>query len=609
MRRGGIASIRVCAVLLGLLGLFPGAVGGETATIAIEEIERGQTGHGYSVFVGTEPTRFEVEVLGVLHDRTPGLSFILARLSGQDLERSGVLGGMSGSPIYIDGRLAGAVAFGYLFGLDPIAGITPIDAMRRLAEAPALPSHSSAAPVEMNVTDLLSSAGNETPLVDSRAVLAEALAVLQPRLTEGAASALQWSASGFGAPAHKLLAETVGSLAPLASAISPASATKSGGAAPGAAADALDGGSAIAMLMMSGDMNLAAHGTLTERRGDEITAFGHPVFGGPGLVPMATSEVITTIASRYNSFKLSIAGEVVGAFDQDREAGVRGRLGAEAPTFPLQILVASAEGERTYRMEVAQLPLLSPALLAISSLGSLTSSTYSGGPQGIDLEANFDLGDHGKLDLRQSFDGESAATDAVTYLLSVANFLFRNPQAAVDVQSVQVRMRQIDSPRTVELLDAWPDRRRLQPGERLQVTLATRPYRGEVERRQIELQIPADAEDGRYYFLIGDGTSMDAARLEIEGRAPRTFADSLELLRGFHSRRELVVYGLVRAPGLSLEGDSLPRLPASMSQQLSRSAGNSAKSLYLAIDQERSETLAVPIEGAERIDLWVERQP
>jgi len=579
-------------------------------TISLAEIERGQRGYGMSVFVGTEPTRFEVEVLGVLHHRTPELSYILARLSGQDLERSGVLGGMSGSPVYIDGRLAGAVAFGYLFGLDPIAGITPIAAMRRLSEAPALSAAPAATPIDLSLVDLLAAGGEGEAVSDSRAVLSEALAVLRPRQSESGAAALQWSASGFGAPAHRLLAETVGALAPLSSASSTLSlAAAHRGTSSRPATAELVAGSAVAMVLVAGDLNLSAHGTLTERRGNEITAFGHPVFGGPGLVPLAASEVITTIASRYNSFKLSVTGEVLGAFDQDREAGVRGHLGLVAPTFPLRVTVASVEGERSYQMEIAQLPSLSPALLAISSLGALTASTYSGGPQGIDLEANFGLGHYGDLQLRQSFDGASAATDAVTYLLTFANFLIRNPLAKVEVETVAVRLQQIAAPRTLELVGAWADRRRVEPGERLQVTLELRPHQGELERRRLELQVPKEAADGRYYFLLGDGSSMDSARLEIEGRAPRSFEGHLEQLRRFHSRRQLVVFGLVRAPGLALEGDSLPRLPGSVHRLLAGSAGRSAKSLYLAIDQQSVETLEVPISGAQRIDLWVERRP
>ncbi len=616
MQRGGSVLRGLCTILIVGSGfLLAGPVLGEAAassteTISLAEIERGQRGYGMSVFVGTEPSRFEVEVLGVLHHRTPELSYILARLSGQDLERSGVLGGMSGSPVYIDGRLAGAVAFGYLFGLDPIAGITPIAAMRRLAAAPAWTAMPAAVPLDLSLMDLLTAGGGGEVTHDSRAVLSEALAVLRPRLSDGAAAALQWSASGFGAPAHRLLAETVGALAPLTSASPTLSLpAANGGASIRPATAELVGGSAIAMVLVAGDLSLAAHGTLTERRGDEITAFGHPVFASPGLLPLAASEVITTIASRYNSFKLSVAGEVVGAFDQDREAGVRGRLGLQAPTFPLRVTVASVEGERSYQMEVAQLPLLSPALLAISSLGALTASTYSGGPQGIDLEASFALGRYGDLHLRQSFDGETAASDAVTYLLAFANFLFRNPLAKVEVEAVEVRLQQIAAPRTLELVAAWADRRRLEPGERLQVTLELRPHQGELERRRLELQVPDEAADGRYYFLLGDGSSMDTARLEIEGRAPRSFEDHLEQLRRFHSRRQLVVYGLVRAPGLALAGDSLPRLPGSVHRLLAGSAGRSAKSLYLAIDQQSVETLEAPISGAVRIDLWVERRP
>ncbi len=155
----GIWALALCLAGAATAGAQAGEQPGAAAeTFPAEEVSRGQKGYGLSVFAGTEPERFEVEVLGVLHHSTPELSYILARLSGQDLERSGVAAGMSGSPVYIDGRLAGAVAFSYLFGLDAIAGITPIGAMRRLSELPAaMPARPTAAPpgLEIDFGDLL----------------------------------------------------------------------------------------------------------------------------------------------------------------------------------------------------------------------------------------------------------------------------------------------------------------------------------------------------------------------------------------------------------------------------------------------------------------------
>ncbi len=578
-------------------------VGVAAATFPIEEVRRGQKGHGMSVFAGTEPEDFEVEVLGVLQHTTPELSYILARLSGKDLERSGVVAGMSGSPVYLDGRLAGAVAFSYLFGLDAIAGITPIGAMRRLSELPAtVPVRPMAAPsgLEIDFEDLL----ERDFSVD---LLAQQIDRWQASSPGGARSTVQWTASGFGAAATALLARAFGDLTPAGTRGGAMAATASGGGASLAAAE-LAPGSAVAAVLVGGDLNLAAHGTVTDRTGDEILAFGHPMFSlGPVNLPLAPSEVITVIANAANSFKVSNAGEVIGAFDQDREAGVRGRLGLEAPTTPLAVRLRGLS-EREYRMEVANLPQLRPILLAISALGALDSGSYAGGFQGIDLDATIALAGHDDLRIRQSFDGDQAAIASVVHLLGFAAYLEFNSLADVEIERVDVELTQVERPHSATLMAAYPERTRVEPGQSVGVTLELQAFRGERYRRRLEVEVPGSAPDGRYVVLIGDGTSMDAVRLSIEHRQPVSFDQALELLRSFRSRRELVVFGLLSAPGLAVAGEVLPHLPGSIRSIFAAGAAAPGAPLKLDVAYEQVEILDRPIDGAVRIDLEVRRR-
>ncbi len=590
----GIWALAIClagAATAGAQGEQPGAV---AETFPAEEVSRGQKGYGLSVFAGTEPERFEVEVLGVLHHSTPELSYILARLSGQDLERSGVAAGMSGSPVYIDGRLAGAVAFSYLFGLDAIAGITPIGAMRRLSELPAaMPARPTAAPpgLEIDFGDLLDRdfAGD---------LLSRQIDRWRASSLSGARSAVQWTASGFGGAATALLTRAFGDL-------TPAGSTGGGGVATAAE---LAPGSAVAAVLVRGDLNLAGHGTVTDRQGDEILAFGHPMFSlGPVNLPLAPSEVVTVIANAANSFKVSNAGEVIGAFDQDRQAGVRGRLGLSAPTTPLRVSLRGLT-EREYRMEVANLPQLRPILLAISALGALDSGSYAAGFQGIDLDATIALEGHGDLRLRQSFAGDQAGIGSIIYLLGFAAYLEFNPLSEVEIESVDVELTQVERPHSATLVAAHPERTRVEPGQRVPVTLELQAFRGERYRHRLEVEVPAAAPDGRYVVLVGDGTSMDAVRLQVERRQPASFDQALALLRSFHSRRELVAIGLLSAPGLAVAGEALPNLPGSVRSIFA--AGGIAPGAPLGLDvaHEQVEVLDRPIDGVARIDLEVRRR-
>ncbi len=595
-----MSEIKILRLVLGLTAaLVPLPAAGEQApeaagpTIGVDEVSRGQKGYGLSVFAGTEPERFEVEVLGVLRNTTPELSYILARLTGHDLERSGVVAGMSGSPVYLDDRLAGAVAFSYLFGLDAIAGITPIGAMRRLSELPTAPTAPVAAPssLEINFEDLL-----ERDF--SADLLVQQLERLRPASQVGARPSVQWTSSGFGEAATAMLGRALGDL-------TPAGATGGGGA--GTASAELVPGSAVAAVLVRGDLNLAAHGTVTDRDGDEVLAFGHPMFSlGPVNLPLAPSEVVTVIANAANSFKVSNAGEVIGAFDQDRQAGVRGRLGESAPTTPLDVRLRGLS-RRDYRMEVANLPQLRPILLAISALGALDSGSYAGGFQGIDLDATIAIEGHEPLRVRQSFDGDQAAIGSVIHLLSFAAFLEFNSLADVEIESVEVELTQVERPHSATLMAAYPERTRVEPGQTVPVTLELQAFRGDRYRREISVEVPPDAPDGRYMVLIGDGTSMDAVRLSLERRQPTSFEQTLDLLRSFRSRRELVVYGLTPAPGLAVAGEVLPNLPGSVRSIFAAAGVAVGAPLRYQVAHEKVEALERPIDGAVRIDLEIRR--
>ena len=584
-----------------------------------EELHRGQKGYGLSVFAGHQPLRFEVEVLGIVHQSTPELSYILARLTGQDLERSGVAAGMSGSPVYFDGKLAGAVAFSYLFSKDAIAGITPIAGMRAIRE---LPSGLADSTVPGTATAGGPTAGGPTAQAPAwhqmveQSFDPEALQDGLRRLLGGGAlgfdgaslqqsrAAITWTATGFAGSAQHLLTEAA------AGALSPSLGNASGGAAAVAssgaeAAPTLQAGSGMAVVLVDGDLRLAAHGTVTERRGDEIVGFGHPMYGfGPVALPLASSEVITVVASVANSFKLSNAGPLVGTLDQDRAAGVHGRLGTLPQLTDLHIETHGVS-TKSYAMRLAQLPQLRPLLIGVSVLGTLDASNHAVGRQGVDLDALFDLGADGELRLQQSFDGDDAALGAASYLMSMASFLDLNPWQPVDIRQVEVRLEQHDEARVNKLLSAQPASRRVRPGQKLALTLELEAWRGERFRHPIEVEIPSTAPPGSYWLMLGDGTSVDALELAIEKEAPQDLPSALRALGALRSRRQLAVLGMRGAAGLSVEGVAHPDLPPSLQRLFSQGQITEYEALRLVIDQRRVEPLPWPMDGALRIDLEV----
>jgi len=579
----------------------PAAAAEPLPTIGLDEVKVGQRGYGLSVFAGGEPERFDVEVIGVMRNISPDMSYILARLSGRGLESSGVAAGMSGSPVFLDGRLAGAVSFGWPFSKEAMCGITPIALMRSLATLGGPLPTTPPPPVEL--------AGLLAGKIPAD-LLARQLARLRPRLgdaPEGALAGIEWSAAGFGELSRGLLRQALGSVA----------STGRTAAAPGARPPDLVPGSAVAAVLVSGDFQLAATGTVTDHLGDHILAFGHQFLGvGPIRLPMAAAEVVTVLSSQYTSFKITNLGQTVGAFEQDRKAGIEGRLGAKAPTIPMvlrigspaQPLAAGAAGSRQFRVQLAAVPELLPLLAGSTLLAGLESASYASGPQEVEMVARFRLAPYGDVVIHQSFDGDNAGTAMAGHLLALAAYLVQSPLERVRIEGLEVDVEQSPQPRAASLVGVHADRTLVHPGDQLGIHLDLLPYRGDRFRHSFEVQLPRDLPAGHYSLLVGDGASADAARLAMAPIEPNTFAQALELLRSLHSRRDLTLLGFYGGAGLSVAGEVMPQLPGSVRSLWSAADNSGAVPLHAAIVQERHEIMPTPIDGLLRIDLEVRRR-
>jgi SpoIVB peptidase S55 len=620
------------------------AVAEPLPTFGLEEVRVGQRGYGLSVFAGGEPERFDVEVIGVMRNISPDMSYILARLSGKGLESSGVAAGMSGSPVFLDGRLAGAVSFGWPFSKEAICGITPIALMRNLATLGSPLPTTPPPPVEL--------AGLLAGRIPAD-LLSRQLVRLRPRLgdaPEGVIPGIEWSAAGFGELSRGVLRQALGSVVPTGRA---AAAVAGLPGAAGGRPPAMVPGSAVAAVLVSGDFQLAATGTVTDHLGDHILAFGHPFLGiGPIRVPMAAAEVVTVLSSQYTSFKITNLGQTVGAFEQDRKAGIEGRLGATAPMIPMVLRIGSparpiaaaapagapvvaaipgalaapapapsglpigapaapaggAPGPRQFRVQLADVPELLPLLAGSTLLAGLESASYASGSQDIEMVARFRLAPYGDLVIHQSFDGDNAGTAMAGHLVALAAYLVQNSLERVRIEGLEVDVEQSPQPRAASLVAAHADRTLVHPGDLLGINLELLAYRGERFRHSFQVQLPGDLPVGHYSLLVGDGASADAARLAMAPIEPNTFAQALQLLRSLHSRRDLTLLGFHGGAGLSVAGEVMPQLPGSMRSLWSAGDTSGAVPLHAAIVQERHEIMATPIDGLLRIDLEVRRR-
>ena len=611
----------VLVVGLACAGAFPVVAQEAVPTVSFSELQRGQKGYGLTVFAGQEPERFEVEVIGVQQSNdVAGLDYLITRLSGHGLEKSGVAAGMSGSPVYFDGRLAGAVAFTFHFASEPIAGITPIAAMRaipggeRQIAAAAPPAGGGGLPETAPVPaatlglprvalqDLLAERSN-------RAAFDQVLELLAPGSTgpgaSGGRSTLSFTASGFGGAARRLLEGRLGPLQPLAG--------LAGGRATGAASAArpVGAGDSVALVMVRGDLGIAAVGTLTDRVGEQVVAFGHRIFGGSGGIgplrfPMAEADVVTVMPGLQESFKIANVGPLIGSFLEDRGAGSRGVVGPIWPMTPLAVKIYPAAGgpPRDYHLEVASDPLFRGFLMTLSLVGAISSAGRDQGAQNIDLDVTYHLKGQAPVRGRHSYAGGQAAYDAAFKVMEYATYFAFNDFAPVDIDRVEVELRMYEEERRSKVLAAWPDRRTVAPGETLGLTVELEDYRGTRWRQRTDFAIPANVS-GRFYILIGDGRTTDTAYAQVEKVEPKTLAQGLELLRRARSSRELHLFGLEQGAGITFGGRALPDLPASQRALL---GGAAEAPLAFRIAGEKIVPLERPATGMVRIDLEVERR-
>jgi hypothetical protein len=254
---------------------------------------------------------------------------------------------------------------------------------------------------------------------------------------------------------------------------------------------------------------------------------------------------------------------------------------------------------------MADLPLLRPTLAAISLLQALETGSYSSGEQSLEMEASFEVAGFPPLEVRQTFDGPNAGMDAAIYVLSVVGFFELNDWQDVDLRRINVALLQHPRIRLASVNSANADRRRVRPGERVEVRCELRAHDGSISTRTLEVQVPLDAPAGPYYLFVGDATTIDSVRQRIEPSEPASFGEALDLLRSYHSRDQLAVLGARAARGLVVSGRALPDLPDSMRSIWGAASPSQVRALSLVVEQHQLEDAGIPLQGAERIDLTV----
>ncbi len=548
--------------------------------IPVHEIQAGAKGYGLTVIEGDEVRRFDVEVLGVIHNMSPGRDAIIFRAEGLGLEHSGVFGGMSGSPVYIDGRLAGAVAFGWAWQKDAVAGMTPIDDMVRGARTRAAAPPGAPA---LTAERLLS-------VVEGRPEgLPEAW-----RVPAGPGGPVTLATSGFSRSAAALVREVfhedgfiIADMAPAGQRVGAAAVDE----IDEAAADDLQPGSSVYAVLVSGDAFMGAVGTVTDRRGEEIYGFGHQFLNLDAVaIPMYTADVITVFASAMRSFKIAIPKRPVGAITRDFATGVYGRIGAAAETFPVTVTVNSGSETERFRYDLFRHFAISPQLVAAVAAESAESLAQA--PRETTLSYRMEAAFAGgrSLTVERVRAGANAPAGMASDLAGLMSTTMHNPLENLLPEQIDISLSLEDTDRTARIESVKIRENEVRPGEVLTLDVRVRPLRGPAETFTLEVSVPRGTAPGTVALVVCDGhTSSSLDLLEMRTRLdPQTIDELLDVLHPRRGAEELVVRLSGAGYGISRAQREFPNLPSSTLAILAAPGDTSAapifKSILTAID-------------------------
>jgi len=597
-------------LLAASLMLVSAAAFASDAIMPLSQVHKGMKGYGVTVFEGTKLERFDVEIVGVMTNIAPDQDMIIARVANPVTDRAGIIAGMSGSPVYIDGKVIGALAYGWQFAKESICGITPIDEMLKLASRGGKTPDAELAAATPRITGaefLNALAGKKTEAVFDK--IATSFNAKAMSAWSGAKPiAVPLSMSSF-AP------ETVQRFGPYLDEMGfvavPAGSTS--GSKTTVKSDAKANfapGDPIGAVLLNGDFNVAATGTVTHVEGNRVYAFGHPFLDiGEVDFPMAKSEIVTVMPSLASSFKMANSGDIVGAFHQDRATGIMGSVGDNASMIPVTLTVAGSGAEKTYHVNIVRHTQLSPLILAMASDTVVANAQKGAGERTVMLDTEIRVKGFEPIQLREGWAGAQARGAITSYLAVVAGYLMSNEFRDATIEGISMRLHHDDSLRTAKLMDAsidTPERGRIAPGDTVKVHALLKPYRGEAFTETFDVKIPDNQPVGNAYLLIGSGTVLNQIDFSLVPPDPRTLGQVLATLERLRPSTDLTVGVYSTDEGAVTAGVYLPNLPPTMHAVVSNDTSNAAQAAvkYHSFDHQ-AHPLGYIVDGALKIDLEI----
>lgn len=566
------------------------------------DLKPGMQAVAWTVFAGTEPEPVPIEIIGVWKNQWgPKQDIILGKMGGKAI-RTNVAGGMSGSPVYIDGKLVGAVSLRLsVFSPDAICGITPIEQM-----------------LEINEFDKSTPSAARVPTQPApRAAVEVPTGLLAQALSAGAAANFAGQTqvmipidtpltfSGF---TEKTLKE----FSPIFSQLGLTTVQGGAGAAlnsPKPAAGwqhALQPGDAVAGVLVSGDMSVTGLGTVTYNDGKRVLAFGHPFFNlGPVDMPMSKGEILTVLSSQFQPNKFGNATEIVGALHQDRHSGIMGELGSSAEMVPVDVKVRSHGNndavfkEKDLHFFVFVHQKWTPYLMMLTLFNSIE------GLNDFADEATYRLSGHIEMEGQQNISLATMLTPTempVPPPMVLAgwwgdkfNRLFLNSVRTPKVKRVDATIDLLPDRRIATIENAWTPTSDVEPGSELPVKVFLRPYRGDRIERELRIKLPAGLTKGDHRILLSDAETLN--RLQSAAGLSNRFIDlpqTVSLINQERTNNRLYVSLVESRPTVYSDDKTMPSLPGSVLNVMQ--TGRTASRSMVSSPESAIEQMSIPFE-------------
>src|SRR5438309_11795433 len=563
-------------------------------TLPLSQVRPGMEGYAYTIFAGDHIEKFDLEVIGVVNNFLgPKQSIILVQLKGPKVEHTGVVAGMSGSPVYLDGKLAGALSLKLgIFTKEPIAGVTPI--------ADVLAGGGIAGPTSGGSSLGNSMQGAVSSEFASRAGVqggAELRSIETPLVFSGfQPSAIQKFSSqldGFGFVAAQ------------------------GGTTPARPDDAkLSPGEMPGMVLVQGDVSINSACTVTAIQADRVFLCGHPFLNlGEVQMPMARSRVLTTLSSDMASTKIVNVGGPIGTITGDHLTAVTGKLGVAPAMIPMELKMKSAFGEKTIHAEIVNHPKLTPLLVGMTAFNGLTQSVAYGEGTTLKLNAEIRLKGHAPVEIENTFaPGDTLNPDGMPVALSVMGIftrLFTNQFEAVQVESISVQVESTPGRQSYAIESAWLEKGEAAPGETLRLRVLVRPYRGTARIEETSIRVPDQVARGTTLrVMVSDADWMNRASRGFSGGAGQgspAGLDPLIALINRERRNDRVYVGLFApSPTMLWDDKELPNVPLSQINAIDgRPNPGTVQILRESLASESSVPMSGPVSGIISLNLPV----